>query len=84
MCLHSRFGENRQMSIGKTTMKDSNLVYVDDQLRRLMRALGDIIFDAADQQMLNSNTRDYTVMNTKHRANISHAHSSGHQQLPNA
>ena len=33
-------------------MKDPNLVYVDDEVRRLMREFGDLIFDEADQEVV--------------------------------
>ena len=51
-------------------MKDSNLVYVDDEVRRLMREFGDLIFDEADQEMIDSKYREYMVMKNKQREGI--------------
>ena len=53
-------------------MKDSNLVYVDDEVRRLMREFGDLIFDEADQEMIDSKYREYMVMKNKQREGIRH------------
>lgn len=51
-------------------MKDSNLVYVDDEVRRLMREFGDLIFDQADQEIIDSKHREYMVMKNKQREGI--------------
>lgn len=53
-------------------MKDPNLVYVDDEVRRLMREFGDLIFDQADQEMIDSKHHEYMVMKNKQREGIRH------------
>lgn len=53
-------------------MKDPNLVYVDDEVRRLMREFGDLIFDEADQEVVDSKYREYMVMKNKQREGIRH------------
>lgn len=53
-------------------MKDPNLVYVDDEVRRLMREFGDLIFEQADQEIIDSKHREYMVMKNKQREGIRH------------
>ena len=42
------------MNTGASIMKDKNLKYVDEEVRRLMREFGDLIFDQADQGVVDS------------------------------
>lgn len=53
-------------------MKDKNLKYVDDEVRRLMREFGDLIFDEADQGVVDSKWVEYSSMKQLQREGVRH------------
>ena len=53
-------------------MKDKNLKYVDDEVRRLMREFGDLIFDEADQGVVDSKWVEYSSMKQLQREGARH------------
>lgn len=53
-------------------MKDKNLKYVDDEVRRLMREFGDLIFDQADQGVVDSKWAEYSKMKQLQREGVRH------------
>lgn len=60
------------MSIGASIVKDKNLKYVDEEVRRLMREFGDLIFDEADQGVVDSKWTEYSNMKQLQREGVRH------------
>ena len=60
------------MNTGASIMKDKNLKYVDDEVRRLMREFGDLIFDEADQGVVDSKWVEYSSMKQLQREGARH------------
>jgi len=60
------------MNIGASIMKDKNLKYVDEEVRRLMREFGDLIFDEADQGVVDSKWAEYSNMKQLQREGVRH------------
>lgn len=60
------------MSIGASIVKDKNLKYVDEEVRRLMREFGDLIFDQADQGVVDSKWAEYSKMKQLQRDGVRH------------
>lgn len=60
------------MSIGASIVKDKNLKYVDEEVRRLMREFGDLIFDEADQGVVDSKWAEYSNMKQLQREGVRH------------
>jgi len=53
-------------------MIDKNLKYVDEEVRRLMREFGDLIFDEADQGVVDSKWAEYSNMKQLQREGVRH------------
>jgi hypothetical protein len=53
-------------------VKDKNLKYVDEEVRRLMREFGDLIFDEADQGIVDSKWAEYSSMKQLQREGVRH------------
>lgn len=60
------------MSIGASIVKDKNLKYVDEEVRRLMREFGDLIFDEADQGVVDAKWAEYSNMKQLQREGVRH------------
>lgn len=60
------------MNTGASIMKDKNLKYVDEEVRRLMREFGDLIFDEADQGVVDSKWAEYSSMKQLQREGVRH------------
>lgn len=60
------------MNTGASIMKDKNLKYVDEEVRRLMREFGDLIFDEADQGVVDSKWAEYSNMKQLQREGVRH------------
>lgn len=60
------------MNTGASIMKDKNLKYVDEEVRRLMREFGDLIFDEADQGVVDSKWVEYSSMKQLQREGVRH------------
>ena len=60
------------MNTGASILKDKNLKYVDDEVRRLMREFGDLIFDQADQGVVDSKWAEYSKMKQLQRDGVRH------------
>lgn len=43
-------------------MKDNNLLYVEEERRRLMHEFGDLIFEQADQADIDAKYKEYRAM----------------------
>tara|TARA_B100002019_G_scaffold175180_1_gene151383 strand:+ start:110 stop:283 length:174 start_codon:yes stop_codon:yes gene_type:complete len=53
-------------------MRDKNLKYVDEEVRRLMREFGDLIFEQADQGVVDSKWAEYSKMKQLQRDGVRH------------
>ena len=50
-----------------TMIKDDRLLYVDEEVRRLMREFGDMCFDQVEQEEIDAKYREYMAVKNLQR-----------------